>query len=193
MLARYMLLSRVRLSVRLSATSRYRNDWTNRTAFWHADFLPPIPHCSVAVSKLGYLPKIRVLPSGTLSQTPYLEIRHDKSIALSTSLVVVVDGRVCWRHLFNNRRVVAVYYKSINCNPVNSMSRFVDLFLQLTRFCLPHPVALSSAVELLVCCARRLVTVGHANCRPKLRGRKRKAMSTDAKRGPLQLFSQGRI
>jgi len=62
------------------------------------------------------------------------------SIALSTTLVVVVvDGRVCWRHLYDNRRVVAVYYKSINCNPLTRWLRFVvdllyNLFLQLTRF-----------------------------------------------------------
>ena len=39
---------------------------------------------------------------------------HGKSITLSTKLVVV--GRVCWRHMYNIWRVVAAYYKLINCN-----------------------------------------------------------------------------
>jgi len=40
-------------------------------------------------------------------------------MALSTKLVVVtVDGRACWRHLYDNRRVVAVYYKSVNSIPL---------------------------------------------------------------------------
>jgi len=42
------------------------------------------------------------------------------SITLSAKLVVavvVVDGRACWRHLYHNRGVAAVYYKSVNSNP----------------------------------------------------------------------------
>jgi len=42
--------------------------------------------------------KIRVLPSGTLSETPDLrKLRHGKSIALSTTDTrrVDVDGRAC--------------------------------------------------------------------------------------------------
>jgi len=71
----------------------YRNDWTNRTGLRHGGFLPPIPHC--VIRKFGYLQKSWYFPlSGTLSQTPDL-FRHGKSIALSTTLVVVVvDGRV---------------------------------------------------------------------------------------------------
>jgi len=63
-------------------------------------------------------PKIRELPSGILLQTPdFKKFRPDMSIALSTKLVVVVvDCRACWRHLYDSRRVVAVYYKSVNCN-----------------------------------------------------------------------------
>ena len=50
------------------------------------------------------------------------KFRHCKSNALSTTLVVVVlDGRVCWRHLYDDRRVVAVYYKSIYCNPLTPL------------------------------------------------------------------------
>jgi len=63
-------------------------------------------------------PKIRELPSGILLQTPdFKKFRPDMSIALSTKLVVVVvDCRACWRHLYDSRRVVAVYYKSVNCS-----------------------------------------------------------------------------
>ena len=73
-------------------------------------------------------------------------------MALSIKHVVVVDdGRVCWRRLYDNRRVVAVYCMSINCNSLSPLLRFVvdllyNLFLQLTRFCL---------TELLVCCPWR--------------------------------------
>jgi len=116
----------------------YRNDWTNRAGFWHGGFFPPIPLC--VIRKSGYLQN-GALSSGTLSQTSDLEMkfRHGKSIALSTKLVVVVDGRACWRRLYDSRRVVAVYYKSTNCNPLTPLLRFVvdslySLFLRLTRF-----------------------------------------------------------
>jgi len=46
------------------------NDWTNRAGFWHEDFLPPVPHC---FKEIWVSPKIRILPSETLSQTPDLE------------------------------------------------------------------------------------------------------------------------
>jgi len=71
------------------------------------------------------------------------KFRHGKSIALSTKLVVVVvDGRACWWFLHDNRRVVAVYYKSIICNPQTQLLRLVVvLFLQSTRFWLTQRVA----------------------------------------------------
>ena len=56
-------------------------------------------------------------------------------------VVVDVDGRACRQHLYDSRRVVAVYqaYKSVNCNPLPPLLRFVvdflyNLFIQLTRF-----------------------------------------------------------
>jgi len=60
----------IRPSVRPSVTSRY---CIETTGFWHGVFLPPISHC--VVRKFGYTvsPKVRVLPSGILSQTPDLE------------------------------------------------------------------------------------------------------------------------
>jgi len=85
------------------------------------------------------------------------KFRHGKSIALSTKLVVVVDGLVCWRHLYDNRRVVAVYYKSISCNPLTPALRFVvdllySFFLQLTRCWLTQRVARSLCGGRASCC-----------------------------------------
>ena len=41
---------------------------------------------------------------------------------------VVVDGRARWRHLYDTRRVLAVYCSSVNCNPLSPLHRFaVDL------------------------------------------------------------------
>jgi len=127
-LARYMLSSRVRLSV-CHKPVLYWNETTWFLA-WRLPFIYP----ALCYEEMWVSPKIKVLPSGTCnSQTPDLENQ-------STKLVIdVVDGGACWRHLYDNRRVVAVYYKSINCNPLTPVLRFVvdlsyNLFLQLTRF-----------------------------------------------------------
>ena len=74
------------------------NDCMNRAGFWHGGFLPPIPHCC---KEIWVSPKIRLLPSGTLSHIS-LDLGNSKSIALSAKLVVIVDGRACWWHLCNN-------------------------------------------------------------------------------------------
>ena len=86
----------------------------------------------------------------------YRKFRHGKSMALSTKLVVVVDGRACWRHLYDDRRVVAVYYKSVNCNPLTPLLRFVvdlsyNLFLQLARLWLTQRVARSLCASRASC------------------------------------------
>ena len=75
-------------------------------------------------------PKIGVFPSGTLFLTPDLKkISPRKSIALSTKLVAVVVGL---RHVYDNRRVVAVSYKSINSNALTQLLRIVvDLLCNL--------------------------------------------------------------
>ena len=67
----------------------------NRAGFWHGGFLPAVPHC--VFKEMLVSPKISVLSSGTLSQTPDLGKKFclSKSLALSAELVVVVDGRVC--------------------------------------------------------------------------------------------------
>jgi len=68
MLARYLLSSCVRRSVRHKPVL-YRNDWTNRAGIWHTGFLPSSPHF-LCYKEISVSPKIRVLPSETLSQTP---------------------------------------------------------------------------------------------------------------------------
>ena len=97
----------------------YRNDWMNRTGIWREGFLPPIPHC--VVRKFGYLQNW-VLPSGTLSQTPDVENFAASSRSRCQQPVVVDGGRVCWRHLYDSRRVMAVDYKSISWNPLSPFS-----------------------------------------------------------------------
>jgi len=69
MLARYLLSSCVRLSVRHTPVL-YLNDWTNRAGFGiEASF-----HLSyVVLQEIRVSPKIRVLPSETLHQTSDLE------------------------------------------------------------------------------------------------------------------------
>jgi len=107
----------------------YRNSWTNRAGFWHGCFLPPMPQ---EIRKItGIPPKLRFFPSEFSPNSGLRKFRHDTSIALSTELV---DAEACWRHLYDNRRIVA-----IRCNPLTPLLRFVvdllyNLFQQVTRF-----------------------------------------------------------
>ena len=96
-------------------------------------------HLTLCYKEMWVSPKIRVLPSGTLSRTQDFKNFAAASRSRCQQLVVVDDGRVCRRQQYDNRRVVAVYYKSINCNPLTPLLRFIvvllyNLFLQLTRF-----------------------------------------------------------
>jgi len=160
MLARYILSSRVHLSVCYKLIL-YRNDWTHRAGFgMEASF-----HLSHTVLLgIWVSPKIRYFPlHGTLSQTPDLKFRRGKLISLSTTLVVIVlDSRVCWRHLYDSRRVVAVYYKSVNCNPLLlhyfELDLFYNLFLQLTRCWLTQRVARSVCGSSASCLHLRIAT-----------------------------------
>jgi len=121
--------SRVRPSV-CHKPVLYRNDWTNRAGFRHGSFFPSIPHC--VIWKYGYLQKTKVLPClrKFVVNSGLGKFRHGKSIALSTKLVVVV----CWRHLYDDRRVVAVYYKSINWSHLTPLLRFVFVDLLYNLF-----------------------------------------------------------
>ena len=123
-----------------SVTRRSCVETTGRIelVFGTGGFLLPVPPPHCVVRKFGYLQKLGYFPLELRLKLQLRKFRHGKSIALSTSLVVVVvDGRACWRHLYDSRRVVAVYYKSVSCNPPTPFLRFVvgyHLFLQLTRF-----------------------------------------------------------
>ena len=92
MLARYMLSSRVRLSVRpsvrLSFTSRYCIETVRRTELVYGTG-PKLCYKEIRIS-----PKIRVLPCGTLPQT--LDLENFATISRSTKLA---DGRACGLHL----------------------------------------------------------------------------------------------
>ena len=70
----------------------YRNDWTNRAGFGHGGFLPPVPHCGIR--KLGYLQKFGYFSLELCPKLRTSKIRHDKSIALSTKLVIGVRGKI---------------------------------------------------------------------------------------------------
>jgi len=95
-------------SVRLSQAGIV-SKWLDESSwfFWHRGFLPPISYC--ALRKFGYLQKLGYSPLALVPNSGLRKFHHGTSIAFSTKLVVVVDGRSCWRHLYDNRRVVAVY------------------------------------------------------------------------------------
>jgi len=84
------------------------------------------------IKKFGYLQKLRYFPWNFIQNSGLGKFSHGKSIASSTKLVVVVDGRACWRRLYDSWLVVAVNYKSGNCNPLTPSLRFVvDLLYNL--------------------------------------------------------------
>ena len=107
MLARYRAM--LSSSVRHKPVLR-RNDWS-ASWFWHGGFVPFSPHC--LIRKFGYLQKLGYFLLGLwfVPNSGLGKFRRGRSIVLSTKLVVV-DGRACWRHLCDDRRIVAVYYKS---------------------------------------------------------------------------------
>jgi len=126
LLPRYAMLARHILSYLSVHPSQagivgYLNDWTNRADFWHEASL----HMSVCCREIWISPKIGYFLWDFVPNSGLRKFRQGKSIALSTKLVVFVDSRVCWWHLYENRRVVAVYYKSVNCNPLTQLLRLV--------------------------------------------------------------------
>ena len=168
-LARYMLSTCVRPSFRpfvgLSFASRCCMEKAGRIelgfgtdAFFH------LSYTVLWLSNFRYLQKLGYLPGDFVPNSGLRKYCHGKSIALRTTLVVVVDGRACWRHLYDSRRVVAVYYKSINCNPLTPSLRFVvdllySLFLQWQDF-YSHSASRgpSALAELLVYITRHLLS-----------------------------------
>ena len=96
-------------SVCLSITSRFCIETTGPIELVLAWRLPSIYPTLCWKRKFSYLQKLGYFPLGLYPKLHRI-FRQSKLIALSTKLVVVVDddGRVCWRHLYDNRRVVAI-------------------------------------------------------------------------------------
>ena len=115
MLARYLLSSCVSLSVRPSVRPSQAGIASKRLhkSSWYSARRLPSTYPTLCYKEIWASPK-RVLPSETLD----LENCAAASRSRCQRIVVVVDGRACWRHLYDNRRVVAVYYKSIIFNPL---------------------------------------------------------------------------
>ena len=108
---------------------------------WYLRWGLPSTYTTLCWKEIFVSPTIRLLPfpSGTLSQTSDLEnFAAASRLHCQQLVVVVVDGRVCWRHIYDSRWVLAVYYKSINCNPLTPFDLLwilsYSLFLELTRF-----------------------------------------------------------
>jgi len=79
---------------------------------WFLAWRLPSIYPTLCCPKISVSPKIKNLSLWNFATN------RGKSIALSTKLVVVVvDCRVCWWHVYDNR-VVAVYYKSVNSNVI---------------------------------------------------------------------------
>ena len=118
MLVRYLLSSSyVCHSVCLSQAGVVVKRLDESSWFWHGGSPSrgsPSTYPTLCCKEIRASPEIRVLPSRTLSQTPVLENFAASSPSRCQELVVVVvDVRVCWRHLYDNRLVVAVYYRHI--------------------------------------------------------------------------------
>jgi len=103
-----------------------RNYWTNRAGFWHWGLFPPISHC--VIRKFGYLQKLGYFHLELCPELRTSKIFATASRSRCQQLVVVDDGRVCRRQQYDNRRVVAVYYKSIKCNPLSPLLRFAKKY-----------------------------------------------------------------
>jgi len=84
-----------------------------------------LPSTCLCCREIWVSPKIGYFLWDFVPNSGLRKFRQGKSIALSTKLVVFVDSKVCWWHLYENRRVVAVYYKSVNCNPLTQLLRLV--------------------------------------------------------------------
>ena len=140
-IARYMLSLCVRLSVGPSVCHKpvlYRNESTWFLAKRLLSTYPILCYKEIRVyQNLRYFPLGLFIPNSGL-----WKFRHGKSIAfLTTLVVVVVDGRACWRHLYDDRRVVMFTTSRRTVTPVTPSLRFVadlmyNLLLQLTRFLL---------------------------------------------------------
>jgi len=127
--ARYMLSACVRLSVCLSVCLSQAGIASKRldesSCFLVRRLCSTYP--TLCYKDIWVSPKIRVLPAGTLSQTPDLETISPRQVdrVVNKSRRRHHRRSSLWRQLYDNRRVVVVYYKSVNCNPLTPLLRFV--------------------------------------------------------------------
>jgi len=123
MLARYICCLRV--SVRLSVcknytmcrkVNRYGIETTGRIQLFFLSWrLPSTYHTLCYKGIWVYIsPNARVLPSGSpdIRKIPPRQVdRVWRVVNKTRHRRRLVDGRACWRHLYDSRWVVAVYYK----------------------------------------------------------------------------------
>ena len=125
-------------NVRPSVTSRYCSETTRRRLLFSTY---PTP----CYKKIWADPKIRLLPSGTLFQTPdlenfatarrsYRQQTRRRGRRRSSLLMTPVGLRQS-----TSRAWLFTASRSISCNPITALLRFVvdllhNLFLRLTRF-----------------------------------------------------------
>jgi len=129
--------------------------WLEESSWFSAwRLIPPILHCVIRkfeyLQKLGYFHR-QLCPNSGLEKFA-MAIRSRCQQYSSSSSSTVDDTYT----VYDNRRVVAVYYKSVNCNPLTHLTRFVvhmvyDFFVQLTRFWLTYRVARSVCVSRASC------------------------------------------
>ena len=125
-------------TVRPSVTSRYCSETTRRRLLFST-------YPTLCYKKIWAHPKIRLLPSGTLFQTPDLEnfAKARRSYRQQTrrrgrrrsSLLMTPVGL----RQSTSRAWLFTASRSISCNPITALLRFVvdllhNLFLRLTRF-----------------------------------------------------------
>ena len=127
MLTRYVLSSCVCLSVCLSVCMSVRLSQAGIVSkrldesSWFLARRLPSTYPTLCYKEIWVHPKIRLLPCGTLYQTPDVENLATASRTRCQQLAVVVDGQASCRHRYDNRRIVAVYCKSMNCNPLTPL------------------------------------------------------------------------
>ena len=147
--ARYMLSSRVRLSVRTSVTSRHCTETTRRTELIFCEL--PLTYPELFVRKFGHLKNKGTSLWNFTPNAGLRKFRHGESMVWSTKLV---DGRafgLCLRRSSGRVWMHIVYYTSVDCNALTPLplfwiccaTRSYTVVQQLAKFCLTHRVARS--------------------------------------------------
>jgi len=98
---------------------------------WVLAWRLPFTYPTLCFREIWASPKIRVLPSGTLSKLWTGKFRHAKLIRSTKH----VDCRACGPHLQWSTPCMAVYCTSVNCNPqLHYFDLLYSLFLQWQGF-----------------------------------------------------------